>query len=81
MFRTFGYLGTITSAVIGSIVFRHGASDHGLHSLGLVLVAAGLAVLLLTVLDRHLMYRSTSRRPDTSDHLGNSENPTEEHSA
>ncbi|QIY65746.1 MFS transporter [Streptomyces sp. RPA4-2] len=81
LFRTFGYLGTITSAVIGSIVFRHGASDQGLHSLGLVLVAAGLAVLLLTVLDRHLMYRSTSRRPDTSDHLGNSDNPTEEHSA
>ncbi|MCX4579371.1 MFS transporter [Streptomyces sp. NBC_01571] len=81
LFRTFGYLGTITSAVIGSIVFRHGASDHGLHSLGLVLVAAGLAVLLLTVLDRRLMYRSTSRRPDTSGHLGTSENPTEEHSA
>lgn len=55
LFRTFGYLGTITSAVIGSIVFRDGASDHGLHSLGIVLVVAGLAVLLLTVLDRRLM--------------------------
>lgn len=51
LFRTFGYLGTITSAVIGGIVFRDGASDHGLHTLGVVLVAAGLAVLLLTVLD------------------------------
>ena len=55
LFRTFGYLGTITSAVIGSIVFRDGASDHGLHILGLVLVAAGAAVLLLTVLDRRLV--------------------------
>ncbi|MFJ3665136.1 MFS transporter [Streptomyces sp. NPDC090106] len=54
LFRTFGYLGTITSAVIGGLVFRDGASDHGLHTLGLVLVGAGLAVLLLTVLDRHL---------------------------
>jgi predicted MFS family arabinose efflux permease len=59
LFRTFGYLGTITSAVIGSIVFHDGVSDHGLHTLGLVLVGAGLAVLLLTVLDRRLMGRST----------------------
>ncbi|MFD8418651.1 MFS transporter [Streptomyces sp. NPDC059466] len=79
LFRTFGYLGTITSAVIGGFVFRDGVSDHGLHSLGLVLVAAGLAVLLLTVLDRHLMYRTTSRRPDPSGRFG--ENPTEEHPA
>ncbi|MEV8107921.1 hypothetical protein, partial [Streptomyces sp. NPDC088135] len=52
------------------IVFRDGASDHGLHTLGVVLVAAGLAVLLLTVLDRRLMGRGADRRtgtPDTSD--------------
>jgi predicted MFS family arabinose efflux permease len=61
LFRTFGYLGTITSAVIGGIVFRDGASDHGLHTLGFVLVAAGVAVLLLTVLDRRLMARKTDR--------------------
>jgi len=59
LFRTFGYLGTITSAVIGGIVFRAGVTDHGLHVLGLVLVGAGLTVLLLTVLDRRLMGRST----------------------
>ncbi|WP_405974390.1 MFS transporter [Streptomyces sp. NBC_00988] len=58
LFRTFGYLGTITSAVIGGIVFRAGVTDHGLHVLGLVLVGAGLAVLLLTVLDRRLMGRT-----------------------
>jgi MFS family permease len=63
LFRTFGYLGTITSAVIGSIVFRDGASDHGLHTLGIVLVAAGLAVLLLTVLDRRLMSRDNPANP------------------
>ncbi|MFD4559750.1 MFS transporter [Streptomyces sp. NPDC058469] len=60
LFRTFGYLGTITSAVIGGIVFRAGVTDHGLHILGLVLVGAGLAVLLLTVLDRRLMGRATT---------------------
>lgn len=59
LFRTFGYLGTITSAVIGGIVFRTGVTDHGLHILGLVLVGAGLTVLLLTVLDRRLMGRAT----------------------
>ncbi|MEC3995386.1 MFS transporter [Actinacidiphila sp. DG2A-62] len=55
LFRTFGYLGTIASAVISSIVFRDGVSDEGLHTLGAVLVAAGAAVLLLTVCDRRLM--------------------------
>ncbi|MFC1403470.1 MULTISPECIES: MFS transporter [Streptacidiphilus] len=76
LFRTFGYLGTITSAVIGSIVFRNGASDHGLHTLGLVLVAAGVAVLLLTVLDRRLMARKADRKtgaPDPTD----TPNPTD----
>ncbi|MFE3598768.1 MFS transporter [Streptomyces sp. NPDC059142] len=59
LFRTFGYLGSIVSAVIGGIVFRDGVTDHGLHVLGMVLVAAGLAVLLLTLLDRRLMGRGT----------------------
>ncbi|ADI04222.1 major facilitator superfamily MFS_1 [Streptomyces bingchenggensis BCW-1] len=67
LFRTFGYLGTITSAVIGSIVLRDGASDHGLHTLGFVLVAAGLAVLLLTVLDRRLMHRTPGKVADSSE--------------
>ncbi|MFE4254025.1 MFS transporter [Streptomyces sp. NPDC056910] len=65
LFRTFGYLGTIISAVLGSIVFRSGVTDHGLHSLGLVLAAAGAAVLLLTVLDRQLMRRDTNRETGT----------------
>ncbi|MFD7289323.1 MFS transporter [Streptomyces sp. NPDC059863] len=64
LFRTFGYLGTITSAVIGSLVFRDGASDHGLHTLGIVLVVAGVAALSLTVLDRRLMGREKSRPTD-----------------
>ncbi|MBK6012949.1 MFS transporter [Streptomyces sp. MBT53] len=72
LFRTFGYLGTITSAVIGGIVFRDGASDHGLHILGLVLVGAGVVVLLLTVLDRRLMGRDTTNSP------AHMENPTKE---
>lgn len=65
LFRTFGYLGTITSSVIGGIVFRHRVSDGGLHLLGLVLIAAGAAVLLLTVLDRRLMRRDTYTQGET----------------
>ena len=65
LFRTFGYLGTITSSVIGGIVFRHQVTDGGLHILGLVLVAAGAAVLLLTVLDRPLMCLDTTRQGET----------------
>ncbi|WP_392673596.1 MFS transporter [Streptomyces sp. LN785] len=68
LFRTFGYLGTIASSVIGSIVFHDGASDGGLHSLGLVLVAAGVVVLFLTVLDRRLMARAADCETDASDH-------------
>ncbi|KOV67557.1 MFS transporter [Streptomyces sp. MMG1121] len=78
LFRTFGYLGTITSAVIGGIVFHDGASDHGLHTLGLVLVVAGLAALLLTVLDRRLMGRGTDRPTGTPDTPRTTENPTKE---
>jgi predicted MFS family arabinose efflux permease len=78
LFRTFGYLGTITSSVIGSIVFRDGASDQGLHSLGLVLVAAGVAVLLLTVLDRRLMGRGRNRQTGTTNTPHTSEQPTKE---
>ncbi|MFJ9031382.1 MFS transporter [Streptomyces sp. NPDC102274] len=81
LFRTFGYLGTITSAVIGSLVFHDGASDHGLHTLGLVLVVAGLAALSLTVLDRRLMGRGTSRHTDTPNTQGATENPTKENPA
>ncbi|MFB9831623.1 MFS transporter [Actinoallomurus acaciae] len=66
LFRTFGYLGTIVSAVATSVVFRHGADDHGLHTLGAVLVAAGVVVLLLTVLDRRLMSRRTPIQENTN---------------
>ncbi|MEY9844151.1 MFS transporter [Streptacidiphilus sp. MAP5-3] len=64
LFRTFSYLGTIVSSVITGLVFNHGVTDHGLHGLGLVLVGTGVAVLLLTVLDRRLMGRTGSRGND-----------------
>ncbi|MFD3309328.1 MFS transporter [Streptomyces sp. NPDC058694] len=81
LFRTFGYLGTITSSVIGGIAFRDGPTDQGLHSLGLVLVVAGVAVLLLTVLDRRLMGRGRNRRTGTVNTTHTSEQRTKENQA
>jgi predicted MFS family arabinose efflux permease len=58
LFRTFGYIGSIASATITGVVFRDDVTDHGLHTLAIVLVAAGAVVLAMTLLDRRL------RRPE-----------------
>jgi sugar phosphate permease len=54
LLRTFGYLGSIGSATITSIVFHTSVSDAGLHDMALVLVGVAAVVLLMTLLDRHL---------------------------
>ncbi|MGW6954108.1 MFS transporter [Streptomyces chartreusis] len=85
LFRTFGYFGTIASSVIGSLVFHDGASDQGLHSLSFVLVAAGVAVLLLTFFDRRLMSRKADamtgapNHRDTLTNAANAETTKENH--
>jgi predicted MFS family arabinose efflux permease len=52
--RTFGYIGSIASATVTGIVFRHGTTDSGLHSIAVVLIIAGAIVLAMTLLDRRL---------------------------
>ncbi len=52
--RTFAYAGSIASATITGIAFRTRVSDHGLHSVALILVAVGAVVLLMSVADRRL---------------------------
>jgi predicted MFS family arabinose efflux permease len=52
--RTFGYIGSIASATITSIVFHARVSDAGLHDMALILVGVAAVVLLLTLLDRQL---------------------------
>jgi MFS family permease len=54
LFRTFGYLGSIASATVTGVVFKDDVTDHGLHTLAIVLVAAGAVVLAMTLLDRRL---------------------------
>ena len=52
--RTFGYIGSIASATITSIVFHTRVSDAGLHDMALILVGVAAVVLLMTLFDRHL---------------------------
>jgi MFS family permease len=52
--RTFGYIGSIASATITSIVFHTRVSDAGLHDMALILVGVAAVVLLMTLLDRQL---------------------------
>jgi len=54
LFRTFGYLGSIASAAVTGVVFKDQVTDHGLHTLAVVLVIAGALALAMTLLDRRL---------------------------
>jgi MFS family permease len=52
--RTFGYIGSIASATITSVVFHASVSDAGLHDMALILVGVAAVVFLMTLLDRQL---------------------------
>jgi MFS family permease len=54
LLRTFGYVGSIASSAIISVVFRAGVSDHGLHTIAAIMVAASALGLLVVVADRRL---------------------------
>jgi predicted MFS family arabinose efflux permease len=54
LFRTFTYIGSIASSAITGIVFRTNVTDHGLHTIAIILVAVGAVVLIMTLLDRRL---------------------------
>ncbi|WP_345762538.1 MFS transporter [Diaminobutyricibacter sp. McL0608] len=54
LYRTFGYIGAIFSSSLIGITFGQAATDSGLHALAWVLGGLGVAVLVLTVLDRSI---------------------------
>jgi MFS family permease len=54
LLRTFNYLGAIGSTAVISAAFRHGATSHGLHVIGLVLLPLSAAVLAATLAARTL---------------------------
>jgi MFS family permease len=58
LFRTFGYIGSIASSAIISIVFRTSVSDHGLHVIAVIMIAVSAVALVITMADRHLMAQS-----------------------
>jgi MFS family permease len=60
LFRTFGYIGSIASSTLISITFHSSVSDHGLHSIGIVMIVVSVAALVLTVADKHLKRTSAS---------------------
>lgn len=54
LYRTFGYIGAIFSSSLIAITFGPAATDAGFHALGWVMGVLGVAVLVLTVLDRSI---------------------------
>lgn len=69
LFRTFGYIGSIASSALISIVFHTKVTDHGLHTIAWIMVAVSAAGLLMVVADRQIMRQAQVRRdPSTPDH-------------
>ncbi len=54
LLRTFGYVGSIASSAIISIVFHKGVTDHGLHTIAVIMIAASVLGLLFVLADRRL---------------------------
>ena len=69
LFRTFSYIGSIASSAITGIVFRTSVTDHGLHTIAIILVAVGAVVLVMTLVDRQLKTpRTESQVTKTGQH-------------
>jgi MFS family permease len=54
LLRTFGYIGSIASSAIAGIVFHTNASDSGVRTIGVIMVAVSLVAIAFTVFDRSL---------------------------
>ena len=62
LFRTFGYIGSIASSAIISIVFHSSVSDHGLHVIAVIMTVVSAVALVITVADRRLMAQPAAGR-------------------
>jgi len=58
LFRTFGFLGSIASSALISVVFHSEVNDHRLHLIALTMVAVSVLGLLVVVTDRTVMARA-----------------------
>jgi MFS family permease len=74
LLRTFGYMGSIGSAAILSVVFHNHVSDHGLHTIAVIMIGASIVVLLFTLADRSLRKpidsNATTNRPPATRRKG-----------
>lgn len=59
LYRTFSYIGAIFSSSLIGLTFGAAATDAGFHNLAWVIAGIGVAVLLLTVLDRAIPWVAT----------------------
>jgi MFS family permease len=60
LLRTFGYVGSIASSAITGIVFHASVSDSGVHLIAWIMTAVSLVLILISVLDRTLPWRTGS---------------------
>ncbi|WP_204165823.1 MFS transporter [Streptomyces sp. NEAU-S7GS2] len=58
LFRTFGFLGSIASSALISVVFHTQVSDHRLHLIALIMVIVSVLGLILVITDRTVMTRA-----------------------
>jgi MFS family permease len=68
LLRTFGYIGSIASAAILSVVFHTRVSDRGLHEIAWIMIGAGIVVLVFTLTDRSL--RKTGATQSSANGVG-----------
>ncbi|MFG2625411.1 hypothetical protein [Streptomyces sp. NPDC048473] len=58
LFRTFAYFGAIFSSSLIGIAFGSTATDAGFHAVALVVIGIGVAVMLMTILDKRIPSRT-----------------------
>ncbi|WP_374210959.1 MFS transporter [Streptomyces sp. MCA2] len=64
LFRTFGFLGSIASSALISVVFHTQVNDHRLHVIALIMVLVSVLGLIIVVTDRKIMTRVPVRPDD-----------------
>lgn len=58
LFRTFGFLGSIASSALISVVFHTQVNDHRLHMIALIMITVSILGLIIVLTDRTLMARA-----------------------
>jgi MFS family permease len=65
LLRTAAYLGSIGSSAIIGVVFHKNATDHGLHSIALIMIVISAVAVVMTVADRTLTSQASTSRSRT----------------